>query len=155
QQATQVFSGVVVQNILGAYHASTFPRPGVCHTVRVPEWDGHQIVDGKQDGSVLMVLAAKGGQYHKFILRFAPDYASYDLRTIRDVSVSALNFVTLDSGVCLHLEGEDLELFSSRKDSPDIKVLSDPALAGATLFKHGAQVYFAKGKTLYSMTMKQ
>ena len=72
-----------------------------------------------------------------------------------DIPYAGLNFVTLDSGVCVHLnENEELELFSNRKDMNGIKLLTEPALQGAQLFKNGAQVLFSKGDTLYSMTLK-
>ena len=51
-------------------------------------------------------------------MRFGPAFRSYDHWVARNVPCAGLNFVTLESGVCLHLnESEELEVFSSRKDS--------------------------------------
>jgi hypothetical protein len=153
--ATQVFEGVAVQNLLGAVHVSLSPRPGACNTLRIKELDAYRIVDGKFDSGVLMLVGVQGGRYTKFILRFDARYESYDLRLVPDIAYSGLNFVTLDSGVCVHLnESEELELFSHRKDSPNVRLLADNAVAGMRLFKNGAQVFGTRGATLYSLTMR-
>ena len=153
--ATQLFEGVATQNLLGAQYASLFPRPGTCHSVRIKELDGHRIVDARFDNNVLMLVGERHGTYHKFILRFDAAYATYDVRVVPDVTFAGLNFVTLDNGVCVHLnEKEELEIFSNRKDTMGLKIIADPAIQGAQLFKNGTQVLFSRGDTLYKMTLK-
>jgi hypothetical protein len=153
--ATQLFEGVVTQNLLGAQYVSVFPRPGTCHSVRVRELDGHRIVDARFDNNVLMLIGARNGAYHKFILRFDAAYTAYDVRVVPDVVFEGLNFVTLDNGVCVHVnEKEELELFSNCKGATGVKIITDAAIQGAQLFKNGTQVLFSKGDTLYSMSMK-
>ena len=152
--ATQVFEGVVAQNLLGATYVSLFPRSGVCHSVRIKELDGYRIVDGKFDNNVLMLVGEKQGAYSKFILRFDAAYAAYDMRIVGDIVYTGLNFVTLDNGICLHLnDDEELEIFSNRLHATGLNLLTDAALQGARLFKHGTQALFSRGDTLYSMTM--
>ncbi|HZS07368.1 MAG TPA: hypothetical protein VFD58_21205 [Blastocatellia bacterium] len=154
--AAQVFDGVVIQNLLGAYYASFLPSSGVCHQARLGELDGYQIVEAVAARNVLMVVAAKGGTFDKFIYRFTDDFDAYDLRVISDVTLTGINFVVLDSGVCLHLTDRDeLELFSRRKGSADMKVISDPAIRGdVRLFHSGAQALVARGNKLCRITMR-
>ena len=153
--ATQLFEGVAAQNLLGAQYVSLFPRPGTCHAVRIKELDGHRIVDARFDNNVLMLIGARNGAYHKFILRFDAAYAAYDMRVVPDVTFAGLNFVTLDNGVCVHLnDREELELFSNRMGAAGLKIITDPAIQGAQLFKNGTQVLFSRGDTLYKMTLK-
>ena len=154
-QATKFFDGVVIQNLLGSTFVSVFPAPGASIQFRVPELDKAKIVEAKYDGGVLMVLAARGGTYDRYVFRVT-DTAEYDVRVIKDVTPSGLNFVTLDSGVCVSLtEDAKLELFSSRKDSTTSRVVDDKALhGGMRLYKQGGKVVFATGNKLYSLSLK-
>ena len=132
-----------------------FPAPAHCHSVRIKELDGHRIVDGKFDNNVLMLVGERNGVYSKFILRFDTSYATYDIRIVNDIAYEGLNFVTLDNGICLHLnENEELEIFSSRIHANGLNILADATLQGARLFKHGTQALFSRDDTLYSMTMQ-
>lgn len=152
--ATRLFDGAAVQDILGACHASLFPQPGMCCTVRIPELDGSRILDGCFENNVLMLASEQAGKYAISILRFGERYRDYDLRTIADAASPELNFVTLDNGICLYLNPQqELEIFSNRKGASSLKVLDEPALHGARLFKDGTQALFARGDTLYEMKM--
>ena len=156
ENASKLYEGVVLQSLLGEPHASLFPRPGACYQKMLPELKGHKIVEAKFDAGVLMVLAAEGGTYHRFVFRFDTDYAKYDLRKVEDVTPAGLNFVTLDSGICVCLnEEEQLELFSSKLGSKSVKTIEDPTLGGdMQLLKHHGQVRFFRGNKLYGMKMK-
>jgi hypothetical protein len=156
EHACRLFEGVAIQNLLGEPHVSLFPRPGACYQSKVPELKGHKVVEAKFDNGVLMVVAAEKGKYHRFVFRFDKDYASYDVRKVEDVTATGLNFVTLDSGVCVCLnEDEQIELFSSRKGSTSVKTIEDPVLGGdMRLVKNQGQLQFFRGNKLYRMKMK-
>jgi hypothetical protein len=156
-KSTRMFEGLAIQNLLGAYYASILPAPGVCYQVRLPELDGHQLLDARLDRNVLMVVGAQGGRYDKFILRFADDFGGYDARVARDVSSTDINFTVLDSGVVLHLTDEGaLEVFSRLKGSADVRTLLDPAIGGdARLFHAGVQARISRGSKLYKFTMRR
>ncbi len=155
--ATQVFEGVVIQNLLGAYYASLLPASGVCYQVRLKELDGYRVIEARAFRNVLIIVAAHGGTFDKFIYRFNEEFSDDDLRVISDVALTGINFVVLDSGVCLHLtDNDELEIFASRKGSAGIKVISDPAVRGdARLFHAGAQALIARGHKLCRLTMRQ
>lgn len=155
ESATRVYDGVVFQNLLGACYMSTFPSPGSHNQVRIKELDDYRILDAKFEANVLMVVGFKGGKYDRLILRF--DNQDYDVRVIPDITPVGLNFVVLDSGVCVSLtEEENVEIFSAKKDSKGANLIDDPSISGdMKFFKHGAKVMVARGNRLYSMTMKK
>ena len=155
--AAQVFEGVIIQNLLGAYYASLLPASGVCYQVRLKELDGYRVIEARAFRNVLIIVAAHGGTFDKFIYRFNEEFSDDDLRVISDVALTGINFVVLDSGVCLHLtDNDELEIFASRKGSAGIKVISDPAVRGdARLFHAGAQALIARGHKLCRLTMRQ
>jgi hypothetical protein len=157
EQATQLFDGVALQNMLGAWYATLVPAKGVAYQVRLPELDGCQIIDAKYQNNVLMIVVAKNGQYDKLMLRFGADYRSYDLRCVTDIANYDINFTVLDSGVCLHMNDQDeLEVFSNQKSATGLKVIADPAITGdCKLYKNGTQALFARGHTLYKFRMQK
>jgi hypothetical protein len=158
EHATRLFSGVAVQSLLGATWVTLFPEPGKAHPLPVPELDPYRIQDARFDGGVLMVVGARrtDGRYDRLVLRFDPACASYDIRTVEDITPTSLDFVVLDSGVLVFLdEHERLEVASSAKGSPQVKILQDPMLGSdMTLVRLGGRVGFVRGERIYSMGMK-
>ncbi len=154
--ATQLFDGVAMQNLLGAYYASFFPTSGACYQARLKELDGYQIIAARAQRNVLVVMGVKNGAYDKFIYRYGESFAEYDVRMIQDVTLTDINFVVLDSGVCLHLNDRDeLEVFAQQKDAAGLKVIADPAIGGDDmLFHEGAQALLARGNKLYRIAMR-
>ncbi|HEU4509243.1 MAG TPA: hypothetical protein VFR78_13435 [Pyrinomonadaceae bacterium] len=149
--ATRMFEGLAIQNLLGASYASIPGTGNVCHQVRLPELDSARIVDAKLYRNVLVVVVADKGRYDKLIFRFSKDFAAYDVRRLQDVATTGIEFTVLDTGVVLHLNDDNnLEVFSSTKDSAKLSVLEDEALKeNLKLFHTGAQALMAKGRNLY------
>lgn len=156
EKATTMYDGAVFQNLLGAVWLSLFPESGSHLQIRVPELDDYKILDAKYDSGVLMVVGSnKSGAYDKLVFRF--DNTAYDLRVVKDITPSGLNFVVLDNGICVHLnEEENVEIFSKKKDSAGLNIIDDPEITGdMKLFKMGVKVLVARGEKLYSLTMKK
>jgi hypothetical protein len=156
EKATQLYPGVAIQNLLGTYYASFFPQSGQCHQIAIKELTGYKVLDAKFENGVLMIVVSKRGKYDRFVMRFASDW-SYDLRVVKDVTYSGLNFTVLDNGICVCInEEEKVEIFSHTKDRADIKEIDDPAIdSSMKLFHKGMKVLFAKGNKLFSMSMKK
>src|SRR5262249_61865995 len=129
------------------------PRGGgpPCHTVRIPELDGSRPLHARHEAGVLAVVAERPGRYDRLVFRFAPDYASYDLRVVRDVTPAAPDFAVLDTGVVVCLgEAEGLEIFSRRKGDPALRRLDDPSVRGARLFHCDDGLLLARGDQVLS-----
>lgn len=160
--ASLLFPGGVVQNMLGSTFISLFPQAGQTYQVRIPELDGYRVLDAKFDtgakGGVLMVIGHTAkGTYDRLVFRFDATFQSYDVRKVEDIGTSSgLNFVVTDAGVCICLNEDDkLELTSVSKGSNSMKVVEDTVLGGdMRLFKRGAQVLVARGDKVFTMRMK-
>jgi len=157
ENATKLFDGVAIQNILGSFIASIFPSSGTHHQIQCPEFQGYQIVDAKYDNNVLMVIASQKGKYDKFILKFDEKFSSYSIRKVEDISYCGINFAVLDNGIVIHInENEEIEIFSNKKDKNTVKVIDSSVISGdMKLFNDGAKVVFAQGKKLYQLKMKK
>jgi len=156
ENAPQLFEGVALQSLLGAWYASLLTGPGRCHQVRLAELDGAQVLDAKLQGGVLMVIAARVGRYEKLIFRFDAEYDAYDVRVAPDIAATGLNFVALAHGVCLHLNDKDeLEIFPARTSMAGMKVIADPALGvDCLLLCDGPQALMARGGALSGFAMR-
>ncbi len=156
-QATRLFEGVAIQNLLGAAFAGLLPASGRFVEVRVPELDTYRIVDARYERGVLAVAGEKGGRYDRLVFRFDERHASYDVRQTGDVAAPDINFAVLDSGVvALMNENETLELFAKTPGSATVKQVPDREVGGdCRLFRHGAQTLIARGDRLYKITMRK
>jgi len=151
-RATHLFHGVVIQNLLGAYYASTFPGEGQCVQSRLKFLDGYRIIEAKYEKGILMVMGVKNGKYDRFVYCLS----SEELRIIRDVSNTGLNFTVLDKGVCVCVDEHDrVEIFHKTQINK-LKIIDDPTIhGGMRLFTDGARVLFADGNKLYSFKMNK
>ncbi len=156
ENATKLFDGVIMQDVLGACYAYVM-KEKACYQIHLKELDAFRIIDAKYDNKVLMVLGFDGGKYEKFIFRLDDTFQEYDVRIEHDVGCLNLNFVVLPKGICAHLnDREELELFSNAKGSASLKVINDPALDNdMKLSRDGNQVVFGRGETLYSIELKK
>ena len=154
--ASKLYEGMVLQNLLGEPHATFFPRTGTTYQSKLPELRGHKVVSAKFDRGVLMVIAAQGGTYDRFVFRFDEEFSSYDTRVVKDIPLVGINFVTLDSGICVCMDEEErLEVFSARKGSSGMKLVDDDALGGdMRLVKDHGRLAFYRKNRMYSMRMK-
>ena len=155
-RATQMFNGVAIQSLLGASYASILRASGKCYQVRLPELDGHMIIDAKLEKNVLIVVIAAGGNYDKLVYRFTGDFSTYDLRRLTDVATTGIEFTVLDTGVVLHLTDEnELEIFSAPSGTASTRTVSDPALEGdVRLFHTGKQALLAREDKLYRVSLR-
>jgi len=155
ENASRLYDGVLVQNILGDYFFSMFPEHGVHRQVAIKELAKYKVLDAKFDSNVLMVVVAQSGVYDRFVFRFSPSWDSYDVRQVENITPAGLNFVVLDSGICISItEDENVELFSSKKDSHNIKEIDDPVItSNMKLFKSAGLVYLTQHNKLYSIKM--
>jgi hypothetical protein len=157
QKSSQLFSGVVYQNVLGkAYFGIPIPKRKSFMITAIPELDEYHVVDAKHDNMICVVTAAKGGVYSRFIIVFAPDYKTYKIRILDDIDYSPINFVTLDNGVCIMINDDDtIEMFLNRIDKDSVKKIQDPQInSSMRLCKDGVRVLFFRENKLYSIKMK-
>ena len=164
EHATRLYHGVAIQNLLGASWASLFPQSGKTYQMHLKELDEYRAIDARYDNDkspasetgVLMVMGVKNGQYDRLVFRFNENFKDYDVRVVEDVTPTGLNFVVLDTGICVCMtEEEKLELVSCRMGSVGMKVIDDPILGGdMRLHKEGGRVAFPKGNKVYAMGLK-
>lgn len=156
EHATQLFDGLVLQNLLGTTFASLLPGGGLSYQVALRELDGAEVLDARLDGTVLMASVRHEGALHRYVFRFSADYANYDCRKVSDVDVSALNFAVLDTGVCVAVAEDDcLEIFRSAKDSTQLETIGDTSgRSDMTLVGRGAELLVLQGEQLFRMSMR-
>lgn len=162
--ATKLFPGVAVQNVLGRTWAVILPQSGRTYQMPIKELDEYKVIDARFENAasekaktgVLMVVGHKNGKYDRLLFRFDANFQTYDLRTVEDINPNTLNFVVLESGVCVTLtEDEKLELFSTHKGSSGVKIVEDDVIGSDMILeKYQGGVVFRRRSKVYSMRMK-
>jgi serine/threonine protein kinase len=156
EQGTQVFDGVILQNLFDAYYCSVFPNSGEHRQFAVRELDNYKIVDAKYERGLLQIVGVnnKTGKYDRFVIWFEKNWSKYDYLVISDVIFTALNFTVLDNGVCIQInEDENIEIFRVTNPTKK-KEIDDPVIeADMKLASKGAQAIFTRGNKIYSITM--
>jgi hypothetical protein len=159
EHSSRLFDGAVVQDMLGSIFVSVYPRSGASFQTRIPELEAYKIVDAKCDGRVLMVvgtLKSKPTGYDRLTFVFDESFTTYKrATTVQDVPLAGMNFIVLDSGICVHLtEDEKLEVWSVNAPGK-IKVVEDKVLGGdMRLVKYGGRVAFVRGDKVSTIRMK-
>src|SRR5262249_10728327 len=153
KNATQLFDGVVFQNLLGAWHASFLPDRFTCYQARIKELDGYRIVDARCEKNVLIVIGERSGRYDRFTFRFRRQFDRYDVRSQRDVDDAGITFTVLDNGICLSVSGVDLELFKSRSDDNRPSLVPARELGAVRLFHHGTQALCTRNNKLFKFSL--
>lgn len=156
EKASTLYEGVSIQKVLGSTFVSLFPNPKEGYQIRIPELDKYRVVDAKFMGGVLMVYAAKGGVYDRLVFKFNETYSAYDVIVVEDIMPTAINFVSLDSKVCVSItEEEKIEAFLGKKGSTGAKIsaLPKPLHGGTKLLKVKGKVAFEHDSTLYRIEM--
>lgn len=77
--ATTVLEGLLYQDVLGQPFLVVPLKPGICHTINVPEMVGAKVVDGMYQSGVAELILIRNQQYERLQLRFKENgsYASH------------------------------------------------------------------------------
>lgn len=155
ENASQLFDGVAIQNMLGSTFVSLFPRTRAGYQVRVPELDGYRVIEAKFEGQFLMVVASKTGEYHRLVFCFDDQFAAYRLgTTFKNSAPGAVNFTVTDSGVCVSLT-EDEKIIAYPKGMNGEMVVTDPAIGGdMRLMRVNGRPGFLRGNKVFSISMR-
>ncbi|MDM8536843.1 hypothetical protein QUF70_08840 [Desulfobacterales bacterium HSG17] len=158
--SAEIFAGVIYQSVLGKpYLVIPVPQKdssGSCIVKQVPELEKYRIIDAKHDSGVCILIGHTVKRYDRIVLKFDKKYDAYDCRINEDIDLSSVNFVTLEKGVVISVNDDDLlEIFSKGHDKPQVNQIKDPDINnGMRLCKEGNTVMFFEGDKLYELRMK-
>ena len=156
-QASHLYKGCLIQNLLGAIYVSFFPNSGKSYQVRLQELDNHKIINASFENQVLIVLGfnRNTNEYDKFIFRFDLLFKNYDCRTLNNVDNREVEFIVLDTGIVVHLlEDGKVELFKNTLNNSVVRILEDSAFDDVRLVKNGNNLLLIKGENVYVAKMQ-
>lgn len=156
ENATDIYAGVVIQKLLGAYFVSIFPTNKEHYQIKVKEITEHRIINAKYEKNVLVILAEKQGLIDEFIIVFNEKFDAYSCRVNNDISYFEINFVVNDSGICIKETHEGfIEIFKNENKYNQIKLIEDTSLSGTKLFNEGNTVFFSRKSELYKVGLNK
>jgi hypothetical protein len=151
--ATQLYPGVAMQSVLGAWYANLFPASGRSDQVRLADLDGARVVGARCEGPALIVAAERAGTVDRYVYEVGGSAAK--LRWVdRNVGHGDLNFVALPKGVVAMIdEAGDLALFPARGTQQG-KRISDPAVSDLRLAARGDEVVAWRGGNVFRLSTR-
>ncbi len=152
-KAHQVLNGILYQNVLGEPYVLVPYQAQACALLPVPELQGYQVLDGKYEAGVAMLLGYRQGRYALLCLRFSENFQHYQADIMQDVEQAQVNFVALDNGVVVQLLQEG-ELQVLHRSQAGRRVVKDAAIrSDMRLCKNGTQVLAYQGERLYALRL--
>ena len=148
--ATKLYRGVAIQNVLGTYYANAFPDSGKSIQFDLSELKGYRVIDARCEGHVLMVVGEKQGKYTRWVMIWGNDASHTIHSTHDDIAYTGLNFVASDY-ICAQIdEEENLLLFVP--GTAKQKVVKSSSLSGdMRLVLKDKDVCFTKDCELYRL----
>ena len=129
RNASKLYPGVLLQNMLGATHISLLEEDGSCFQHHVNELDGLTILDSKYERGVLMVLYSSQGQTMRKVFRF--DGARRNYVSGPAETGNGINFIVLERGIAITLnEDGSLHLFAVDPTLNSQKKVPNSGLSG-------------------------
>ena len=153
ETAAKIYDGCIIQDLLGKKYLTLPYKLEAGFSKHIAQLDGYRVVDAKSDKTVTVVLAEKGGVYDRFIIVFDRKFTEFKVRVTKDVAYDAINFATMDNGLCILLASQsEIELFSS---AGQYEVLTDPPFdATMKLFTTPDGIFFVNGNSLHQIKRK-
>ena len=97
-----------------------------------------------------MLLVEERAQYRRVVVRVARSGDAYDLRSEAAAATSNIDFVVLETGLCVSRRDDgDLELFSTRVGSQSMRLCDGKALGDGRLGQHRGKVLCFRGARVY------
>ena len=154
--ASNLYKGCVIQNMLGSIYCSFFPNSGKSYQVKIPELDDYKILNALFESQVLIVSGfnRKSKKYDKLVFRFDLVFKNYDCRMLNDSNNTEINFVVLDTGIVIHqLESGKVELFKNLLNNSIIKILEDSVFDDVILAKNKNELLLIKENEIFIAKM--
>ena len=154
--ATQVYNGIIVQNVLGKTHLMIPAYSGFMPVIAIPELDRYKFVDANYENHVVMAsIADNKGEYRQARIRFNSDFTHYDI-DIRDDIDYPMNFAVLDKGVIISIPGDGtLEITPNTPESDQVRIVEDKQVVGnIQLINDNGRLGAFLGSELYALRLK-
>lgn len=150
--ASALYSGVVIQNIIGKCWVAIPYSGGKCFNGPIPDLDNQRIIEAKFEHHILIVITEKANIYYRYIISFNENFSEYSVRKENNDGDLTANFTCLANGICIHIFNDDyIEVF---KDNNKIKKISDPPITtDICLLNDSDTVLFINNKDIYRLKM--
>lgn len=162
--ATSIYAGMFVQNILGKIHLMLPVSTGVMPFIAVPELDKMKIIDARFEKAVAVFLVADHqGNYKYFRFIFNQNHTDYSLMEIAETQ-DVMNFVVLGASNAKQLlitlgrdkQIEIMNINTAGTKNPDqLRIVNDDKLKTLMRLSNDAgRVSFYVDDSIYSMQMR-
>lgn len=146
--STKVYNGCVIQNLLGKYLLSVFPKSGQCQQYMLNELNERQILDAKYESGILICATERGGNHRLCMYNFNSPVRFTELST----NHGDVNFAVTPKGIVAAMlpEGK-LLLFAINSGATRAVDFPEPDMQ---LHSRDSRIVGSLDNRLYSVSVK-
>lgn len=149
---TRIYNGCMLKNLVGNAWITIPCKEGEAASIKIPELNKHKILNGKCVNNFAVFVTEKNKKYHRFVIKFDKSFSSYKLRKDENIVYDETNFTVTDNGICIMLNGEDVELFV---DIDQVKSIPKaPFDSSMPLYHFNGNTYFQSNKKIFKLQTK-
>ena len=151
--SSSLFKNCLYSNMLGKAYFYIPSKEKTCNILHLESLDGYKILDAAYEKDTMIVVAFKKGSYSRFTIKFlSNDFTFTDIVEEKDVTLSEINFTTLDNKVSLLLADDEIQITVAK--STNKKILSSVGLPlDCVLENDGNSVYYYCDRKLFRIKM--
>ena len=151
--SSSLFKNCLYSNMLGKAYFYIPSREKTCNILHLESLDGYKILDAAYEKDTMIVVAFKKGSYSRFTIKFlSNDFTFTEIVEEKDVTLSEINFTTLDNKVSLLLADDEIQITVAK--STNKKILSSVGLPlDCVLENDGNSVYYYCDRKLFRIKM--
>ncbi len=148
--SSQMFYGVVIQDVFGHYLATIPYEVDKCVNVKLPELKNTKIIDVSRQGKWLFVIYKKQNKTNCIIFQFDKKFGSYKFMIKECVDFLSLNVIVKSNGVVVfNTEDNTLELFNDL--DREFKVIENTPVYNDNRLVELHKACMINGKSLYEL----
>lgn len=155
----QVFNNVIIQSVLDTVYIVLLRGiEGVCENIKINELVKQRIVNAELNNNILIVITEQKGKLKRYIIKFGTRtkyYEDYIIFSDEEVSDVDINFIVLDTGVCILSDiDKGLILFRTGFEDKNINIITDEQIMGRKLCSYQNKALYIDENKIYSFKMK-
>ncbi len=155
----KVLNNVIVQQVLDSVFVVLLRGiDKVYENIKINELAKQRIINAELNNNILIIITEVKGKLKRYIIKFDTKtqyYETYKILSIDEVTDTDINFIVLDSGICILSDiDKGLILFRMGFEDTTINIINDTDISGFKLYTDGSKALYADKNKLLSFKMK-
>lgn len=154
--SSQLFSGIIYEDVLGKPYFVIPIEQKKCVTVSIKELEGYKVVDAKYSKGKAIIIGHKNGQYDRFYIFFTDkNHTNYKCYIDADVMYQGINMAVLDNGTMVEIPDDGILRICKDAFDKGFTIMDKTIKFNMKLYDGQTDVLFTMHNKLYSIRNKE